>query len=242
MKRGRIAVLGATSTVARALARYYAQQGKDLLLCGRSLPELERVAQDISLRFGVAAQASLLDPDAPDYPQVLWRLEGEAPLAGVIWAIGTMEAAAGDADAAELRQSSWVNFGAATAAIEGLLPAIDPKGFIVLLSSVAGERGRRRNYIYGAAKAALSTYGQGLNHRLAGRGPRVTVVQLGVVDSQMTWGMVGGPAGADPDKVAGAIGQAVRARRARVHVPAIWAPIMLVLRLLPESLFNRLQI
>ncbi len=242
MPAGRIAILGATSTIARAIAACYAQAGQDLLLCGRLLPEVEKVAQDLSLRYGISAEALLLDPDLPDYPQVLWRLEGGRPLQGVVWAIGTMAAAAGDADPDDIRETTWVNFGAAAAAVEGLLPAIDPRGFIVLLSSVAGERGRRKNYVYGAAKAALSTYGQGLNHRLAGRGPRVTVVQLGVVDSQMTWGMAGGPAGADPDKVARAIVQAVRSRKARVHVPALWGPIMLVLRLLPEPLFNRLQV
>ncbi len=242
MASSRIAILGATSTVARALAACYAREGRDLLLCGRNLEETERVAQDLSLRYGVAAEALLLDPAARDYPQVLWRLEGQPPLQGVVWAIGTMAAAAGAASAEELRETTWVNFGAAAAAIEALLPAIDPGGFIVLLSSVAGERGRARNYVYGAAKAALSTYGQGLNHRLAGRGPRVTVVQLGVVDSQMTWGMAGGPSGADPEKVAQAIVRAVRRRRARVHVPHVWAWVMLVIRLLPEALFNRLKI
>ncbi len=242
MAPGRIAILGATSTVARALAACYAREGQDLLLCGRSLPEAEKVAQDLSLRYGIAAEACLFDPDLPDYPQVLWRLEGGPPLQGVVWAIGTMSAAAGEAGPDDIRQTTWVNFGAAVAAIEGLLPAVHAKGFIVLLSSVAGERGRRKNYVYGAAKAALTTYGQGLNHRLAGRGPRVTVVQLGVVDSQMTWGMAGGPSGAAPEKVAKAIIRAVRAGRGRVHVPAVWGPIMLLLRLLPEPVFNRLQV
>ncbi len=242
MPSGRIAILGATSTIGRAIAAEYARTGQNLLLCGRSLGEVERVAQDLSLRYGVAAEACLLDPDLPDYPQVLWRLEGGRPLGGVVWAIGTMSAAAGGGGPDEIRASTWVNFGAAVAAIEGLLPAVDPKGFIVLLSSVAGERGRRKNYVYGAAKAALTTYGQGLNHRLAGRGPRVTVVQLGVVDSQMTWGMSGGPAGADPEQVARAIVQAVRAGKGRVHVPAVWGPIMFLLRLVPESVFNRLQV
>ena len=242
MAAGRIAILGATSTVARALAARYAREGRDLLLCGRDLSEVESVAQDLALRYGVEVEACLLDPGAQDYPQVLWRLDGRPQLLGVVWAIGTMAAAAGAAAVDEIRDTTWVNFGAAAAAIEALLPAIDPSGFIVLLSSVAGERGRARNYVYGAAKAALSVYGQGLNHRLAGTGPRVTVVQLGVVDSQMTWGMQGGPRGADPDRVARAVVRAVQARRARVHVPAVWAPIMLVLRALPESVFNRLQI
>ena len=242
MPKGKIAILGATSTIARALAACYAQEGRDLLLCGRNLAEVERIAQDIALRFGVEAQACPLDPDAPDYPQLLWRLEGSAPLQGVIWAIGTMTAAGGATDLGTLRESIWLNYGAAAVAIEGLLPAVDPKGFIVLLSSVAGERGRRRNYVYGAAKAALTVYGQGLNHRLAGRGPRVTVVQLGVVDSQMTWGMPRGPRGADPARVARAIVRAVQAGRARVHIPVMWRPVMLVLRLLPEFVFNRLDV
>lgn len=242
MAAGRVAILGATSTIARALAARYAQEGRDLLLCGRDLPEVEAVARDLALRYGIETDACLLDPAAEDYPQLLWRLDGSAPLAGVVWAIGTMAAAAGQAGAAELRDTTWVNFGAAVAAIEALLPAIDPGGFVVVLSSVAGERGRARNYVYGAAKAALSVYAQGLNQRLAGTGPRVTAVQLGVVDSQMTWGMAGGPHGADPERVALAIAAAVRRRRARVHVPAVWALVMLALRALPEGIFNRLNL
>ena len=151
-------------------------------------------------------------------------------------------AAAAEADPTLLRASTWVNFGAAVAAVEGLLPHTAPSGFIVLLSSVAGERGRARNYIYGASKAALTTYGSGLNHRLAGKGPRVTVVQLGVVDSQMTWGMDAGTSGAAPAKVADSIARAVKKRRARVYVPTRWGLIMPILRLLPEVLFNRLRI
>jgi len=242
MAEGPIAILGATSTVARALAHLWAKEGKSLLLSGRDEAELDRIARDLRLRYGVPVEVRRMDPAAGDYPQLLWGLKGLPALAGIVWAVGTMAGAGGSAEPSALRETTWVNFGAAVAAIEGLLPAVDPKGFIVLLSSVAGERGRRKNYVYGAAKAALSTYGQGLNHRLAGRGPRVTVVQLGVVDSQMTWGMAGAPKGADPEKVAGSIARAVAAGRGRVHVPATWGLIMFVVRLLPEPIFNRLNI
>lgn len=243
MEKGCVAVLGATSTVARALAARYAQEGFGLLLAGRQEDEVERVGQDLALRYDVPVRTLALDPEAPDYPGALVAAtRAFAPLQGVIWAIGTMEGQAAESDPALLRRSTWVNFGAAVAAIEAFLPMIAPAGFIVLLSSVAGERGRRGNYIYGAAKAALSTYGAGLRHRLAGTGPCVTVVQLGVVDSQMTWGLSAAVRAADPEDVAKAITHAVRQGRARVHVPALWGLIMLAVRLMPEGLFNRLDI
>ena len=243
MGKGYVAILGATSTVGRALAAHYAREGFDILLAGRQEDEVHRVGQDLATRYRCSVRAVHLDSDSFDYPQALLALaSGVAPLRGVVWALGTMHAAAAEADAALLRTSTWVNFGAAVAAVEGLLPHVAPSGFIVLLSSVAGERGRARNYIYGASKAALTTYGAGLNHRFAGHGPRVTVVQLGVVDSQMTWGMDAGMPGADPEEVAAGIARAVAKGRSRAHVPKRWGLIMFVLRLLPEAIFNRLRI
>lgn len=243
MGKGYIAILGATSTVGRALAAHYAREGFDILLAGRQVDEIHRVGLDLETRYQCSTCTVPLDADSPTYPQAMLGTVAEmAPLLGLVWALGTMLGAAAESDPSRLRTSTWVNFGAAVAAVEGLLPHIAPSGFIVLLSSVAGDRGRARNYIYGASKAALSTYGAGLNHRFAGHGPRVTVVQLGVVDSQMTWGMDVGASGTDPDEVARGIAHAVANGRGRAYVPARWRVIMFVLRLLPEVIFNRLRI
>lgn len=239
---GPILVLGASSTIARSLAAEYARSGAPLVLAGRDLGELGRTAQDLRLRHRVEVRTAPCDLFAPDYPQPLFSaLEPLPLLRGVIWAFGTMRAAAGSQKPEALRASAWVNFGAAPLVIEALLAKIDPQGFIAFLSSVAGDRGRQANYVYGAAKAALGTYALGLRHRLHNQGPSITVVRLGVVDTQMTWGY---PTvfGADPDGVARAILQGVARRRAVLYVPRKWALVMAIIRHLPEPVFNRLRI
>ncbi len=243
MSHAGVLVLGATSTVARSLAARWAQEGLPLLLAGRDLPEIERVAADIRVRYGSQVEVVACDTAAAGYPEaVLASVARAGPLRGVLWAFGTMAGADGSGDAQTLRDSAWVNFGAAPPLIEGLLPLIDREGFIALLSSVAGDRGRQSNYVYGAAKAALGTYGLGLRHRLSGKGPSVTVVRLGVVDTRMTWGMNVPGGTADPDAVAQAVQRGIARRRAVVYAPRRWALVMAVIRNLPEPLFNLLRI
>ncbi len=238
-----VLVLGATSTVARALSARLARDGVPLHLAGRDMPELDRIAQDLRIRYGSDVTVVECDVEAGDYPQAtVAAMSQHAPLKGVLWAFGTMTAAAGAEDAQSLRESGWVNFGAAPPLIEALLPLVDRQGFVAFLSSVAGDRGRKSNYVYGAAKAALGTYGLGLRHRLRGTGPSVTVVKLGVVDTRMTWGMdvLGGVA--DPETVATKVDRAILRRKAVAYVPRRWALVMAVIRILPEPLFNLLHI
>ncbi len=238
-----VLVLGATSTIARALSARWARDGVPLHLVGRDTPELERIAQDLRIRYGSDVSVLGCDIAAGDFPQATVTAMGQhAPLRGIVWAFGTMVAADGAADAQSLRAGAWVNFGAAPPLIEALLPLVDRQGFIAFLSSVAGDRGRQSNYVYGAAKAALSVYGLGLRHRLRGAGPSVTVLKLGVVDTRMSWGM-GVPGGAaDPEAVAAEVQRAIGAGKAVAYVPRRWALVMAVIRHLPEPLFNLLRI
>ena len=235
-----VVVFGATSTLGRALAQQWAQQGHPLVLVGRQAAEVARSAADVGLRHQVAVRGVVADAMAPDFPGVVSAaLADVGRLAGLAWVFGVMPSV-GDTSAAEVERVFRVNLTAAVAAVEDLLPRVDRDGCVLLVSSVAGDRGRRSNYLYGAAKAGLTVYGQGLRHRLARGGPRVTVVKLGVVDSQMTWGR-SAPGATTPARAARAIAGQVARGRGVVYVPSWWRWVVTVLRLLPEPLFNRLD-
>jgi decaprenylphospho-beta-D-erythro-pentofuranosid-2-ulose 2-reductase len=115
-------------------------------------------------------------------------------------------------------------------------------GFVCALSSVAGERGRQSNYLYGAAKAGLTTYLSGLRNRLAPAGVRVLTVKAGIVDTRMSAGMPGAALAASPAAVARAVVRAITRGRDVVYVPWFWRWIMLVIRLIPERVFKRLKL
>jgi short-subunit dehydrogenase len=117
-------------------------------------------------------------------------------------------------------------------------------GFLCALSSVAGDRGRQSNYTYGAAKAGLSAYLQGLRNRLAPHGVTVITVKPGFVDTAMTWGLLkaGSALVASPQRVARDIVNAIATRRDVLYTPWFWRWIMLVIRLIPERVFKRLRL
>ena len=115
-------------------------------------------------------------------------------------------------------------------------------GFVCALSSVAGERGRQSNYIYGAAKAGLTAYLSGLRNRLAGAGVQVLTVKAGIVDTRMSAGMPGSGLAVPPAAVARAVVRAITAGRDVVYVPWFWRVIMLIIRLIPERIFKRLKL
>jgi decaprenylphospho-beta-D-erythro-pentofuranosid-2-ulose 2-reductase len=115
-------------------------------------------------------------------------------------------------------------------------------GFICGLSSVAGDRGRQSNYLYGSSKAALSTYLQGLRNRLTRARVRVVTVKPGFVDTKMTFGLSGMFLVATPERVAKDISQAIRRGRSVVYTPWFWRPIMLVIRTIPEFIFKRMKL
>src|SRR5258706_11042784 len=115
-------------------------------------------------------------------------------------------------------------------------------GRVIVLSSVAGDRGRLKNYVYGAAKSGLTTFAAGLRNRLFRSGVTVTTVKPGFLDTGMTWGLPGIFLAASPESAARAMLRAGLKGRETVYVPAFWALIMLIIRLIPEKLFKRLSI
>jgi decaprenylphospho-beta-D-erythro-pentofuranosid-2-ulose 2-reductase len=246
--KGTVLVVGATSAIARAVAAELARQGHALVLAARDLAEARAIAADAALRFGVAARAVELDAlDFDAHPRVLGRVieeEGGA-LEGAVIAIGlTGEQERAKDDFAEARRIVDTNFTACVSILPVLAPHLERRGagFLCVVSSVAGDRGRQSNYVYGAAKGGLSVYLQGLRNRLHPAGVRVVTVNPGFVDTRMTFGKPGTFLVAAPEAVARGIVRAIRGGRDVVYLPGFWRPIMFAIRSIPEFVFKRMKL
>ncbi|MDW8371253.1 MAG: SDR family NAD(P)-dependent oxidoreductase, partial [Geminicoccaceae bacterium] len=156
--------------------------------------------------------------------------------------LGDQAAIARDPEAT--RRTLLTNFVSPAVLLTALAARLEAagKGCLAVITSVAGDRGRASNYVYGAAKGGLSTFLEGLRHRLAGKGVHVLDIRPGPVDTPMTAHLEkGGFLWASPERVAADIDRAIARRRSVLYTPWFWRWIMLVIRLLPEPLFHRLR-
>jgi short-subunit dehydrogenase len=243
----RVLILGATSPIARALAIRFAHDGAALYLAARDLAEAGRIAQDLHIRADGAAYAGAFD--AADFAShdtfVRKAIEALSGLDGVVVAFGTLgDETIAQADPAQALQTISQNFTGAVSIMTRCAEHFKAqgRGWIIVLASVAGDRGRARNYVYGSAKGALALFTQGLRGRLAKSGVHVMTAKLGFVDTRMTWGRDGLILTASPEKAAEKIHAAYRRRAEVVYVPGFWRPIMAAIRLVPERFFKRLNI
>jgi short-subunit dehydrogenase len=244
-----VIILGATSAIAEATARLYAGEGATLLLVGRQPLRLAAIAADLRLRG--ATRVEIAERDLADTDEALASFgEFVAVLGGVdhvLLAYGILgEHNRLERDLAAAETSLAVNF---TSAVAWALAAADVlarqgRGSLVVLGSVAGDRGRRANFVYGAAKAGLATLVQGIAHRFANAGPRAVVVKPGPVITPMTEGFAGrsGALWATPATVAAIVRRAADRGGPVVYAPWFWRWIMLLIRLAPARVFNRLEI
>jgi short-subunit dehydrogenase len=238
----RVLILGATSGIARATATEFARHGFELILAGRDAEELEFIAADTRIRGGGQVQVVAFDALDYDSHAAFWRDCGEVD--GVICAIGLMpEQEAMERDFELCRAMIEVNYTACISILNLVANDFEARGrgFIALLSSVAGERGRRSNYLYGSAKSGISTYSEGLRSRLFAAGVSVTTVKPGPVDTGMTWGMDKLPLLVPPEKVASDIYRGARRKADVVFSPAPWRLIFGILRLLPGFVWKRMK-
>ena len=243
----RILILGATSGIARGIAHALARRGHDLLLAARDGTELERIAADLRIRHGIEAGVVVLDVlDEAQHEVLAGALAGdERPLGGVVCAVGYL----GDQERAfedprEARRILDVNFTAPVLLLNRLAAILEARGqgWIIGIASVAGDRGRQSNFVYGAAKGGFALYLQGLRNRLFRHGVQVLSVKPGFVDTAMTWGLPGLFLVADPMAVGERIVRARERGRDTIYVPWFWRAIMTVIRALPEPLFKRLSL
>lgn len=238
----KILIIGAKSDIAKALARQYAANGYDLYLAARQVEQLQEFAKDLEIRH--QRQAELLEFDALDTTghQQFFEQLPEKPQ-GVITAVGVL----GDQQAAEQDFSLAKNI--IDSNFTGNVSILNifanyfeqqQQGFIVGISSVAGDRGRKSNYLYGSAKAAFSTYLSGLRNRLQAAGVQVLTVKPGFVNTQMTKAMdLPEKLTAQPEQVAQQIFTAQQKNKNIIYSKPIWSLIMLIIRNIPEFIFKK---
>jgi short-subunit dehydrogenase len=240
-----VLILGAHSDIGRALARAYAKQGRPLLLAARSPERLEADATDLKLRYG--GEVRLLALDVLDLASHRIFLNGLTPFPGtvisVIGLMGSQSDSEHDPEAAKrVVDSNYTAPALLLGEVANRLSAAGG-GCIVGVSSVAGDRGRATNYVYGSAKAGFTAFLSGLRNRFAQGNVRVITVKPGFVDTRMTEGMKLPPLlTAQPEEVADAIVKAEATRRDVIYVRPIWLIIMAIIRLLPERVFKRLKL
>jgi short-subunit dehydrogenase len=238
-------VIGASSAVARACVRELAQQGADLTLVGRDLDDLEATAGDARLRGADLVNVLLCDVgDSQARQTLLDQLSPDQARLNVLVAVGLMpEQDAMDVDPALLARMMDATYTGPMALLQGLAPHFEHQagGQVVVIGSVAGDRGRRKNYLYGSAKAGLATYAEGLRARLFTRGATVTVVKPGFIDTAMTWGLPGLFLVASPQSCAQAILKAAHKGRPVLYHPGFWRLIMLIIRHIPPTIMKRLK-
>jgi len=229
--------------MAQGALRVAAARGDRLCLVGRNRARLQAVADDLKVRGSPAVH--LLDVSLTDTAAVAsWVAEADRLLEGMdtlLVAHGTLtDQAAAQLDPQVMARDVEVNFTSAAAVltVAANLLASRGGGSIAVITSVAGDRGRQSNYVYGAAKAALSTFVAGLRHRLHPQGVRVVDLRPGFVDTPMTAHLPKGPLFASAEKVGGLIYGALGSEGVR-YVPGFWRWIMWVVRNLPDALFLR---
>jgi short-subunit dehydrogenase len=247
----RIVIIGATSRIAEECARLWvAEAPVDITLVGRNREKLQRVADDLAVR-SPASTISVREADFHD-PAIIAaladELSGQKPVHIVLIAHGSLpDQQECQADLLKAKEALDIN---------GVSPALFAEAFaghmerrnmgsLILIGSVAGDRGRKSNYVYGAAKGLVTRYAQGLQHRLAKTGVTVSLVKPGPTDTPMTAELKAAGKGgglADPAAVAKTIVQGAAKGRATIYAPGKWTLIMLIIRHLPRFIFNKMNI
>jgi len=239
-------VLGGTSEIALATARrLIARRTRTVWLAGRPSPGLDEAAEQLRGLGAVVRTVAFdaLDPAA--HEDALGKVFAEGDVDMVLLAFGTLGDQAHDEQdpeaAVRVAQTNYTGAVSAGLVCAGALQA-QGHGSLVVLSSVAGERARRANFIYGSSKAGLDAFAQGLGDALHGTGVHVMVVRPGFVRTRMTAGLPEAPLATTPEAVAAAVELGLRRRAETVWVPGALRVVMSALRHLPRGLFRRLPV
>ena len=245
MSKTNVVVVGATSAVAQAAIRIWAQRGMELTLIARNADELDRTAADARVRGAPTVTAVIGDLTDTAFISETVRVMNVPRVALVAYGSLT-DSARADTDAAYLVSELTANFISAALWAQSLAErmAADSAngGTIAVISSVAGDRGRGSNHAYGAAKAGLTAFCSGLRARMAARRVHVVTVKPGFIDSPMTAHIAKkGALWASPEAVAKGIVTAIDKKRDVVYLPGFWRLIMLIIAHVPEGIFKRLK-
>jgi short-subunit dehydrogenase len=243
----RILVVGATSAIASETARRYAAYGSRLFLTGRHAERLQAVAADLRARGAAAVETAVLDVTdhgrCQEIVEAAWSAFGGLDVA--LLAHGTLPDQSRCQESAEQAVAALdVNFVSAVALLTPLANRFEAArhGCIAVITSVAGDRGRQSNYVYGAAKGGLDRYLEGLRNRLFRSGVAVVTLKPGFVDTPMTAGLRQGPLFVSARRAGAAVHRAIERRRNVAYIPWFWRPIMAIIRAIPETAFKRLRL
>ena len=243
----KILIVGATSAIAEATARRFAQQGAKLHLLARNQERMTGLASDLKIRGASSVSHAVFDAnDFDSHEAAINRAVAEmGGLDVVLIAHGTL----GDQKACEkdfrlALQELNTNSISVLSLLTHLANFFEAQrsGTIAVISSVAGDRGRQSNYVYGTAKGAVSIFLQGLRNRLHKSGVNVVTIKPGFVDTPMTASFKKGPLWVSADTIAAGIVQSVSKRRNEVYLPGWWGGIMMVIKTIPEGIFRKLSL
>lgn len=243
----KVLIFGASSAIAVAVARLLAGRGASLCLAGRNTDRLNELAGNLRALGAPAVHIETLDArDIAAHESLLDRAEQAlGGLDAVLIAHGTLP------DQEECERSVAATLDALSTNALSVISLCSllanrferqKAGTIAVLGSVAGDRGRQSNYVYGTAKGAVAIFLQGLRNRLHESGVRVVTLKLGFVDTPMTAAFRKGPLWATPGSVAGPIVQAMEAGVPQAYIPRFWRVVSLLIRLVPEALFKRTKL
>jgi NAD(P)-dependent dehydrogenase (short-subunit alcohol dehydrogenase family) len=245
----KILILGANSAIARAYARREAEGGASLFLVSRSASKLAATVDDLKVRAGAEGRVFGEAADLTDVSRHEALIAAATGRLGGLDVVLVAHGELGDQKAAErdfgvAAQILTTNFLSPVSLLSSLANHFETQkhGTLAVITSVAGDRGRQSNYVYGTSKGALSIFLAGLRHRLWRAGVSVVDLKLGFVDTPMTAELPKGPLWAKPDAVARGIQRAIARRCSVAYVPWFWRYIMLIVRNVPERLFLRTKL
>jgi decaprenylphospho-beta-D-erythro-pentofuranosid-2-ulose 2-reductase len=243
----KVLIVGATSAIAQAVARPMAARGDTLFLLARSEERLAALEADLRIRGAPLVGSSTFDAAALERHAALLQ-QAHTQMGGidvVLVAYGTLnEQQACERDVGQTLQALHTNGTSVIALLTLLANRFEAQGHgtLAVIGSVAGDRGRQSNYVYGTAKGMLAIFLQGLRNRLHKRGVNVLTIKPGFVDTPMTAAFEKGPLWASPEQIASRIILAIDKGWDVVYAPAFWRLIMLVITTIPERVFKRLSL
>jgi short-subunit dehydrogenase len=241
-----VVVVGATSKIAEETCKIFAEQGDKLYLVGRRETTLQEISNNLTALGADSVDYQVLDLNITTEHKEMLR-KADQIMGGIdilLVAHGTLPK---QKDCEVSFKKTLSEFETNTLSVISLLTHIanmferSSTGTILVISSVAGDRGRKSNYIYGAAKGAVSIYLQGLRNRLDSLGVKVITIKPGFVDTPMTKSFSKGFLWETPEKIALGIFKAIDGKRDVVYLPWFWRYIMMLILLIPESIFKKLN-
>jgi short-subunit dehydrogenase len=241
----KILVVGATSAIAHETIKHFAAEGAAFYLVARNQNKLDAIKDDLQVRGAALVETQILDLNEMDQHQAMIdaaiaSLDG---IDAVLMAHGTLgvqeETQASVKETLDIQNTNFMSYVSILTIIANYMEE-RRRGVIAVISSVAGDRARQSNYIYGTAQGAKRLFSEGLRNRLAKKGVHVLTIKPGQVSTPMTADLPKGPLFADPESVGHSIYKAMKSGKNEMYTPAYWRYIMWVIKSIPEPLYKRL--